>query len=188
MAISVRILTWTLLSLAPSLFIANQSASAAPAGLGQAAVMLEDRDPGVASKLNGIAAREMFRQALLIAAHDGMGLLVRDTSLGETAAMVRGGPPSVTLNLRITPGQNHKSAKVTLEVLAEGKTHDVWSDTIGNVADHGIVRLPLLARCLEPASRGTFIAALEAAGLKPHPVAGPGARVTGVCPFLSGSR
>lgn len=178
MAISIRILTWALLSFGPSLFIVNQLASAAPARPAQATVMLDDRDPGVASKLNGIAEREMFRQAFLIAAQDGMGIPVRDSALGETAPTVHGDSPCTTLNLKITPAQNHGSAVLTLQVLGHDKARDVWSYTIHGIEARGVVRLPLLAHALEPDSRGVFIAALEAAGLKPHPPTGPGATVT----------
>ncbi len=60
--------------------------------------------------IGGILARELFRQALLIAARDEMGLPTRDELLGDAPTVAADGAPTADLSTVLRPGTGASQA------------------------------------------------------------------------------
>lgn len=168
---------WLLSSFSLAFVVGGQPVWAGVPRAKNNAVVLEDRTPTVAATLDGIAEREMFRQALLIAAHDGMGLTIRDSALGE-AEESHGLPGARNLNLELTLSPGGNSVKLVLQGDVKGRLPTYWSGIVKGIRTDGIVRVAALARALEPLSRGGFIIALKKAGFAGHGPTGTGAKLS----------
>jgi tetratricopeptide (TPR) repeat protein len=115
--------------------------------------------------------RELGRQAILIAARDGLGLMTRDETLGETFpedATARRGPFALEVRAK-TSGEGYLS--LTLAEPTDPKAADMELvrhelKFQGSAYD----RYASLARALEPALRGELVDRLRAAGLQGNAV------------------
>jgi tetratricopeptide (TPR) repeat protein len=113
--------------------------------------------------MQGILARELFRQALLIAARDELGLATRDEVLGDPTAAAAKEPPNAELAtvFHLRPGS---TSQVVLHRATGGR-----DETLVN-RDAGAIKQPYgdlatLAQTAEALSRNEFPAALKMLGL-----------------------
>lgn len=130
------------------------------------------------SELPGLLARELIRQAVLIAAEDELGLTTLDSSLGDQIPSGReSGPVDIQLNaIKVIPAASARIAGETTKI--------VLSITLRRGGSSGTasrnlltVKLPVrdwfdpLVEQLEADSRGQFVEALRQAGFQ-EPIAG----------------
>ena len=107
----------------------------------------------------GILLRELVRQAILIAARDGLGLATRDESLDDVAATAEGGQ-AAELSLLFRPGA---CRGVIRRVGGEKEAEAVLKVDLGTNPDGGEYASNL-AEQVEGLSRKEFVAALEKLG------------------------
>jgi hypothetical protein len=111
----------------------------------------------------GELRRELFRQAVLIAARDGLGLETRDQSLRQWPAE----PPA---GQTLTPDM----ADLNLSLQVDAQPQALWQATLTKEQRNG--ELAVMARRLEGSSRTDFVYALRRAGWSPKaPPAKPSA-------------
>jgi tetratricopeptide (TPR) repeat protein len=133
----------------PVVALANPTATADPAGL---------RDT-----IGGILARELFRQALLIAARDEMGLATRDELLGDAA----GGAPQADLITVLRSG-NAGDSRALIRRMG-GPAAEVLLAHDLPAGQRPLGELPRLVEAAEVLSRTGFPAALRKLGLEGRP-------------------
>ncbi len=136
----------------PIVALANPTATADPE-------MLKDT-------IGGILVRELYRQALLIAARDEMGLPTRDELLGDARVVAVAGAPQAEVSTVLRPGDSVSKAIIrradtpSAEVLL---AHDVPA------TGQPFGRLPRLVEDAEVLSRTGFPAVLRKLGLNGRP-------------------
>jgi tetratricopeptide (TPR) repeat protein len=121
----------------------------------------QDNDKNLSNRLG----REIVRQAVLIAARDGLGLQTCDETLQET-------PPddAEVVNLVVTE-RSHSDGKwhVRLDKFAEGQAasagRPLWEKTYEFSATPATIYAEMIPK-LEADSRGAFVEALKLAGLR----------------------
>lgn len=115
----------------------------------------------------GLLAREIVRQAILIAGRDGLSLPTRDRALGETLPA----EGALSVKTRVIPGKH-----VRVRLSRNGK--EVWQKELALPGGDSL-DLPALVEAGEAWSRTEFVDALKAAGYdgKPH-ARGPKGRVS----------
>ncbi len=135
-------------------------AEARPTVFLQAAEEPEEPGPGRSPHL-GMLAREIPRQALLIAARDGLGLETRDATLGDSAGAAKG---EVIADL-VTCIVEEDSARLTIRRGAADAAEpdflfaEDWPLPIRELLDY-----PKLVERTESFSRGPFVEILKKAG------------------------
>ncbi len=146
----------------------------APTGLGPLAVMDRPVEPMYLrpGSHRGILARELFRQAVLLAARDELGLTTRDAVLREA---VDAAPPyaeqaRVELTSLLTPG---KAAHLAIDRIDGDRREPLWSEDFPLPDSENLDYVRLLEH-LEPLTRTAFPEALRKAGFpsRPRPPAG----------------
>ena len=142
----------------PIVALANPNATADPAGL--------------QNTIGGILARELFRQSLLIAARDEMGLATRDELLGDAPAGGAGGAPQADLITVLRPGAGGASRAIIRRAGAPSAEVLLAHDLPASQRPLG--ELPRLVEAAEVLSRTGFPAALRKLGLegRPNPIRG----------------
>jgi tetratricopeptide (TPR) repeat protein len=103
----------------------------------------------------GQLRRELFRQAVLIAARDGLGMETRDESLRQPLEQL---PPSQTL----TPDM----ADLDLSLRVGAQPEKLWQARLTTAQRNG--DLAVMAKRLEGSSRTDFLYALRRAGWSPN--------------------
>ena len=117
--------------------------------------------------VGGILARELFRQALLIAARDELGLATRDELLGDAAPAAAAGDPQAELITVLRAGDG-KASRVVIRRTDGPNTESLLAqDLPGTKPPFG--ELPRLVEAAETLSRTGFPAALRKLGLEGRP-------------------
>jgi hypothetical protein len=120
----------------------------------------------------GILARELVRQAVLLAAREELGLVTRDEVLRESVLVNRGYQVEADLELTtvFVPG---RSARFTLVRLLGAERQTVWSQEVPLLAVNRLDYLALVER-LGPWTRTSLPRALRQAGFPSRPRPAPG--------------
>lgn len=140
-----------------------------PAG-GEDVVALSTREVASSGFSLGSLSRELYRQSLLIAARDELGLPTRDESLGESVSESES-PTSFPFELQVTI-EDGNSDPPTLVFSAElGRINHNGKRFVWNAPRITVPRLQLLeplAEQFEALSRGGLVDALRSAGYQKH--------------------
>jgi tetratricopeptide (TPR) repeat protein len=117
--------------------------------------------------VGGILARELFRQALLIAARDELGLATRDELLGDPPPAAAGGDPQAELLTVLRSGTGDASRVLIRRIDGTRAGVLLAKDLPGTKSPFG--ELPPLAATAEVLSRTEFAEALRKLGLEGRP-------------------
>jgi tetratricopeptide (TPR) repeat protein len=119
-------------------------------------------DPEVRQVHGGILVREIFRQAILIAARDELGASTRDSTIREPTSP-SGSAPFLTLDAQIRNYRN-KHIEVAIDKVSHQYRQSIQNLQIRLDEDNSIDYLKLVQRA-EKLSRTAFVEALRDSGL-----------------------
>ncbi len=126
-----------------------------------------DDQAGLQDTVGGLLARELFRQALLIAARDELGLATRDELLGDAAPAAGAGDPRAELVTVLRTGADRTGRVLLLRPaapVAEALLTQELPRTKGPFGE-----LPRLVEAAEALSRTGFPGAMRKLGLEGRP-------------------
>ena len=147
---------------------ARLQAADGPAGGSYATLGLTASEPQTGGPLggNGLLLRELFRQAVLVAARDELGLSTRDMALGESLG--EADSDGVLVVEEQTTGAYRKSLGLRLNRRGDEKpaaaVYEVELPWFGE--KRGQLDYPAVVEALEPLSRKEIVAALQKVGAK----------------------